>query len=255
MKKYLILITIAALVFITSSIVYKYYINKETPNTSYLHNSKNVLNKSMDEMAIDASYRYLIDTRDNNYNDIIYMTYCDQTPLYIYNPKLAKAVSINILSDFLELNKYSDNDIRSRLKIVDIKDIQLMTIADMINQSLFFIFYDIDIDYRNYQTVLFENGNKSVILLPYYHKAKMSFLIDNCVLPKDLADKKFSIKNITDWEHRIKDLYSLTDDKSNKYTFEDIFKLQFEPYLMVYKLKTIIITNNKTGKKIKVDIK
>ena len=134
----------------------------------------------LDKMAMDYSYKYLLDLRDHRISDI------KKTTLFeaeedMYKIKILRTIDFAVLPDYLKLNNYSDNEIKRRLKIVNIKDRD--TKLNKIKSNLKFHFPSytgldnkINIKNKNFQTVLFENGDRSVVILSYYHKGKMYFM-------------------------------------------------------------------------------
>ena len=246
MKKYWVLIIIAILVLT--------YI-------CYTHIEQSVFIKKTNNMAIDISYRLLIDLKDDNYNDIMSMRICDVNDPADYE-KTIKSIYIAILSDFLQIENYSDKEIKEKLKIVEIKDrrakLKEITNLSMCHSPGYVKLEDsINFKYKNYRTVLFENGNRSMIIMSYYYKGKM------CLMPfyyfsEDFAYKSFN-KDMFEYDTRMdfvkEQWYSIIDEKNKEHLLSD-------PFIIVYlsdvknfkKNKHFIVKNNKTGRKIKIDI-
>ena len=255
MKKYWVLIIITVLILTYILCVYSNKLN----NKSAMEQS--VFIEKTNKMAIDLSYRYLLDLKNNDYKDIRAMEiYNVNDPADRY--KAIKSINVATLSDFLQIENYSDKEIKERLKIVEIKD-KWAKLTEIANLSMcHFPGYvkledSIDVDYENYRTVLFENGNRSMIIMSYYYKGKMSFM-PLYYLSEDFAYKRFN--DIT-FEYDIRmdfvkeRWYSLVDEKNNEHLLSDPLITIYFPDLISFKFpRYFIVKNNKTGRKIKIEI-
>ena len=142
----------------------------------------------LDKMAMDYSYKYLLDLRDHRISDIKSTRFFESDE-DIYKAKIFRTINYAVLPGYLKLNNYSDNEIKKKLKIINIKDretklSEIQSLLRIYFSNYFSLEYKADIRNRNFRTVLFENGDRSVVILSYYYKGKMYFLPFNALSEK-----------------------------------------------------------------------
>jgi len=142
----------------------------------------NTKNKKLDEMAINASYEYLINIKNENIEDILKSKIFGSE-----NEKVNKKFTlkhIKELNDYLLLKEVSNEVIKKNLHIIKMRDKNLkVNKAFSIVQHLYPEFKNKRMNAKNTRvvccaTIASDNGMprlRTILLLPYYQEDKMIF--------------------------------------------------------------------------------
>ena len=128
--------------------------------------------KKLDEMALEVVYEYLVDVRDDNFNEV------KNARLFAnYSKEVSKnrltLLYIKKINAWTRLKRFSNEEIKSKLKVIKLEDHwRKMNYIVRISEGT----YKFDLDRSEIRIVLFDNDDRSVVLFTYYYENKMLIL-------------------------------------------------------------------------------
>ena len=150
--------------------------------------------KRNNEMLIEACHQYLINVKNEDINRMLNIKVKSKSEFSTKFEKYFCFISIKELNDYLDLKKYSNNEIKKKLKIVKIKDE---------NEKIYFLLHMVNFLYEDdyngkIKVVLFENGDRSLLLFPCKTKDRIVFLSIFDGVSYKCVDMKFDMSKRSD---------------------------------------------------------
>jgi len=178
-------------------------------------------------IAIDATFLRIVGIKELNVNLTHAMTFYQNGIAEKIN-RLTSLQDTRRMNDYLQLEKYSNIEIMSRLRVIKLKDEKkkIKYILDMAGDG-----YD-NLDIDKITPVLFENGNRSMVFFPCRLNRKIIFLD----MFKDIS-------------------HGCIKYKFSYYTFNSLAYIEYEDFGINYKMdfKKSVLINTDTDEVFKLE--